>query len=103
MSQLTNLVMWIYIVLIFAGGLMGFLKAKSKASLISSSIIAALLVFTVTPGILTSGTARLSSNVIMAAVLVIFASRLAKTKKFMPAGPILVMTMVALVFRNLVK
>lgn len=31
-----NIVLWIYIALLVAGGLMGFLKAKSKMSLIMS-------------------------------------------------------------------
>ena len=40
--------------------------------------------------------ARDLANVILAALLVVFAIRLAKTKKFMPAGLMLVATIAAL-------
>jgi len=43
MHNFANLVLWIYIVLLVVGGLIGFLKAKSKVSLIMSAIFAALL------------------------------------------------------------
>jgi uncharacterized membrane protein (UPF0136 family) len=36
----------------------------------------------------------------MAALLVVFAMRLAKTKKFMPSGMMLVVTLLALILRN---
>ena len=38
-----TLVLWIYIVLLVAGGLMGFLKAGSKMSLLTSCAFAAVL------------------------------------------------------------
>ena len=38
-----------------------------------------------------------------AALLVVFAIRLAKTKKFMPSGLMLVLTVLALALRNLFK
>jgi uncharacterized membrane protein (UPF0136 family) len=43
------------------------------------------------------------SNVLLAALLVVFALRLAKTKKFMPSGLMLVLTILALALRNLFK
>jgi len=94
-------VLWIYILLLLAGGLIGFLKAGSKVSLITSAISAAALVLTAIPGLLAPGLARGLADVIMAALLVVFAIRLAKTKKFMPSGLMLVITAVALAFRHL--
>jgi uncharacterized membrane protein (UPF0136 family) len=41
------------------------------------------------------------ANGLMAALLVVFAMRLAKTKKFMPAGMMLVLTIAALALRNI--
>src|SRR5439155_4641056 len=38
-----NKVLWIYIILLIIGGLIGFLKAKSKVSLIMSAAFAAAL------------------------------------------------------------
>jgi uncharacterized membrane protein (UPF0136 family) len=98
-----NTVLWVYIVLLLVGGLMGFLKAGSKVSLISSSVFAALLVLTAVPGVFQPAFARGLANVILAALLVVFAVRLAKTKKFMPSGLMLVLTILALALRNLFK
>jgi uncharacterized membrane protein (UPF0136 family) len=44
--------------------------------------------------------ARTLANVIMALLLVVFAIRLAKTKKFMPGGMMLVLTILALALQN---
>ena len=103
MNHFSTTVLWVYIVLLLVGGLIGFYKAKSPASLIASSIFAALLVLTAVPGLFQPKAAMGLSNIIMAVVLVVFAIRLAKTKKFMPAGLMLVMTVVALACRNLVS
>jgi uncharacterized membrane protein (UPF0136 family) len=40
-------------------------------------------------------------NVILALLLVVFAVRLAKTKKFMPSGLMLAVTIAALALRNI--
>jgi uncharacterized membrane protein (UPF0136 family) len=42
-------VLWIYIVFLLVGGLIGFLKAGSKVSLITSSAAAAILVLCAIP------------------------------------------------------
>jgi len=97
-----NTVLWIYIVLLLAGGLIGFFKAKSKVSLITSAVFAAVLVLTQT-GIFDSKVARNLVNVLMALLLVVFAVRLAKAKKFIPSGLMLVVTITALALRNLFK
>ncbi len=94
-------ILWIYIVLLLVGGLIGFLKAGSKVSLITSSIAAALLVLTAIPNLLGPNLARGMADVIMAALIVVFAIRLSKTKKFMPSGMLLVVTAVALAARHL--
>lgn len=95
-----NTVLWIYILLLLGGGLMGFLKAGSKVSLITSAVSAALLILTLT-GLFAPRVARGMADVIMAALLVVFAIRLTKTRKFMPSGLMLLVTAVALAFRHL--
>jgi uncharacterized membrane protein (UPF0136 family) len=45
--------------------------------------------------------ARGLADVIMAALLVVFAIRLSKTKKFMPSGMMLAITAIALALRHL--
>ena len=94
-------VLWIYIVLLLVGGLIGFLKAGSKVSLTTSTISAALLILTTLPGLFTVGFRRGLADVVMAALIVVFAIRLSKTKKFMPSGMLLVLTIAALACRHL--
>jgi len=94
-------VLWIYIVLLLVGGLIGFLKAGSKVSLITSAVSAALLILTAIPGLFGPGLGRALADIIMAALLVVFAIRLGKTRKFMPSGLMLVITVLALALRHL--
>lgn len=91
-------ILWVYIVLLFLGGLMGFVKAKSKASLIASSLFGAVLAlfaldvlpFNYHPAVL-------------AFLLVFFGMRLAKSKKFMPNGLMVILTILALALPFLIK
>ena len=96
-----NTVLWIYIVLLVVGGLIGFLKAKSKMSLYMSCGFAAALVLCAIPNFFDSKFRFGLANCLMAALLVVFAIRLAKTKKFMPAGLMLAATVAALALRNI--
>ena len=89
-------ILWIYIVLLVVGGLIGFLKAKSQVSLIMSVGFAAVLSLCAAGIIFKDYVA----DILLAALLVVFAIRLAKTKKFMPAGLMLVVTLVALALRH---
>jgi uncharacterized membrane protein (UPF0136 family) len=98
-----NTILWIYIILLVVGGLIGFFKAGSQISLITSTVSAALLVLTAVPGLLGATLRRDLADVIMAALLVVFGIRLTKTKKFMPSGLMLVVTIAALALRHLAK
>jgi len=99
--DLPNKVLWIYIVLLLVGGLIGFFKAKSKVSLMTSTVFAVILILTAIPGILDPSLRGKLANIIMALLLIVFAVRLAKTKKFMPSGLMLVVTIAALALRNI--
>jgi uncharacterized membrane protein (UPF0136 family) len=101
MHDFATKVLWAYIVLLLIGGLIGFFKAKSKVSLITSAIAAALLVLTTLSGIFQPAFAGNLANVILVLLLVVFAIRLAKTKKFMPSGLMLFATILALALRNI--
>ena len=95
-------VLWIYIVLLLVGGLIGFFKAKSHISLIMSVAFAVVLILAAIPGLLQPRAAQGLADLVMAALLIVFTIRLAKTKKFMPAGMMLVVTVVALALRHVV-
>ena len=99
--QFTLLVLWIYVVLLLVGGLIGFFKGKSQVSLVMSAAFAAALVLCAVPDIFDAAFRKNLANVLMAALLVVFAVRLAKTKKFMPGGLMLVVTIAALALRNI--
>ena len=90
-------VLWIYIILLVVGGLIGFLKGKSKVSLIMSVAFAAALSLCAVGVIFQPYVA----DILLAALLVVFGMRLGKTKKFMPSGLMLVITVLALVVRHL--
>ena len=92
-----NKVLWIYIILLVIGGLIGFLKGKSRVSLIMSVCFAAALSLCAANIIFQPYVA----DILLAALLVVFAMRLVKTKKFMPAGLMLVITIVALALRHI--
>jgi uncharacterized membrane protein (UPF0136 family) len=102
-NNFTNTVLWIYIVLLLVGGLFGFYKAKSKVSLITSAVFAALLALLRAPKIFDRNFAFGATDVLLAALLLVFAIRLAKTKNFMPAGLLLVATAVMLILWNLFR
>jgi len=89
-------ILWIYIVLLVIGGMIGFVKAKSKVSLIMSVAFAAALALCAAHIIFQAYVADL----LLAALLVVFAIRLGKTKKMMPAGMMLVLTLVVLALRH---
>lgn len=85
-------VLWTYIVLLVVGGLIGFLRAGSKVSLIASGVFAVALVLCVT-GVITE---KMAPTWIMLGVGAVFTFRLIKTRKFMPSGLMLLLTALAL-------
>jgi len=97
MAHYANLVLWIYIVLLVVGGLIGYLKAGSKISLIMSASFAAALSLCAA-GIIFQ---PYMADFLLAVLLVFFAWRLTKGKKFMPAGLMLVLTIAALALRHI--
>jgi uncharacterized membrane protein (UPF0136 family) len=96
-AAFADTVLWVYIVLLLMGGLAGYLKAKSKASLIASAAFAVALMLCNFDVIQPDWVADL----LLVALVVVFSMRLAKTKKLMPAGLMVALTLVTLLLRHL--
>jgi uncharacterized membrane protein (UPF0136 family) len=92
-----TLVLWVYIVLLFLGGLVGYLKAGSKISLIMSASFAGILILCNTNVIFQPHFARVLSTIVLVFLLVFFSIRVTKSKKFMPNGLMAILTLAAIV------
>lgn len=82
MSNGAIIVLWVYIALLLLGGVMGFVKARSRISLITSAVFAialALCALRVIPSMPVA-------HGLVFLLLIVFVIRLVKTKKFMPSG-----------------
>ncbi|MCX8155720.1 MAG: TMEM14 family protein [Verrucomicrobiae bacterium] len=88
---MTKIVLWIYVVLLVAGGFIGYLKAGSLISLVTSTAFAIPLALCAL-GILPMWVGRLLTAVLVG----FFAFRLYKTGKFMPAGMMAVVSAIVL-------
>jgi uncharacterized membrane protein (UPF0136 family) len=84
--------LWIYIVLLLAGGVMGLVKAGSRISLITSAIFALLLALCATAVIKPFYIA----DILVGLLLVVFGVRFAKGRKFMPSGLMLGLSLAVL-------
>jgi uncharacterized membrane protein (UPF0136 family) len=89
-------VLWVYIVLLVAGGVVGFVKAQSKMSLLTSVSFAAVLTLCAM-GIIPD---PVVPDVILVVLLIFFGMRVARSKKFMPMGLMTLLTIVALALRH---
>jgi uncharacterized membrane protein (UPF0136 family) len=95
---MANTILWIYIALLVAGGLMGFLKAGSKMSLIMSVAFAVPL----TLSLLLKWPDAVSLG-LLGFLGVFFGMRFAKGKKFMPNGLMLTLSVLTLILRLALK
>ncbi|MDX2242820.1 MAG: TMEM14 family protein [Leptolyngbyaceae cyanobacterium bins.302] len=89
----------LYAVLVIAGGILGYVKAQSKPSLISGLIsgIALLVAWFIT--LQNYDTGMTLATIFAIALLIVFALRFRKTNKFMPAGLMAILSLVgAIVF-----
>ena len=87
-----QIILLIYSILLEAGGAMGVIKAGSKASIIASTIFAAIIflfIFDVIP--------IAYAWTVVAFLILFFGMRFAKGKKFMPNGLMLVLSIVTLI------
>jgi len=89
--------LWVYAILMLGGGYMGYKKSGSKMSLIMGSV--SCLVISIGLQInKTNATAGFTLITLMIVLLTgTFTTRLIKTKKFMPSGMLLALSVLALI------
>jgi uncharacterized membrane protein (UPF0136 family) len=95
---MANTILWVYIGLLIVGGLIGFFKAGSKISLISSVLFAVALTLFAAHVV----DWALGPEVLLLLLLLVFVVRYSKGRKFMPAGLMVILTLAVLLFRYLI-
>ncbi|MDZ8227374.1 TMEM14 family protein [Nostoc sp. ChiVER01] len=85
-----------YGILAIAGGIIGYIQARSKVSLVSGSISGLLLVLAAYFQLQGQSWGSILAVIVTGVLVVVFAVRLAKTRKFMPAGLMTILGMVTL-------
>ncbi|BAY12963.1 TMEM14 family protein [Calothrix sp. NIES-2098] len=88
---------FVYGILALIGGIMGYIQASSRISLISGVISGLLLIFASFLQLQGQPWGLLVATLVTAVLVVFFCLRLAKTRKFMPSGLMAILGMVTLV------
>jgi uncharacterized membrane protein (UPF0136 family) len=87
----------VYAVLLAVGGIMGYVKAGSKPSLVAG-VVSAVLALSCLVVMNTNQALGLGLGAVLAALmLVVFGARFAKSRKFMPGGLLTAMSLFVLV------
>jgi len=103
-----QIVMGVYGVLLIAGGMMGYVKSKSRVSLFAGAIAGGLCVGATWLSMDQPAEGFTIGSLVALLLTGVFINRFAKTRKFMPAGMILVMSVIVgvalmLIQQNLVN
>lgn len=92
-----KIILYVYAALLIIGGIMGYMKAKSKASLIMG-IVSGILILVGVALLNTSLKAGMITVVIVSGLLsIVFWKRFMKTRAFMPAGLLLLLSLAVLI------
>lgn len=88
---------FVYGILALIGGIIGYVQASSKISLLSGSISGLLLIIAAFLQLQGQIWGLFVATFITAALVVFFSLRLAKTRKFMPSGLMIILGVLALI------
>jgi uncharacterized membrane protein (UPF0136 family) len=97
MHTFTSAVILSYAAILVAGGFIGWRVSGSRISLTASLLSALLLSIAYRLSQTSPAGGRLMATIVALALAVLFASRLRKTKKFMPSGMMLLLSIVVTV------
>lgn len=86
----------VYGILTVVGGIVGYIRVGSNMSLFSGSISGLVLIFSAFIQIQGQNWGLALAAIVTAMLIVVFAFRLAKTRKFMPAGLMTILGMLTL-------
>ena len=92
--ETTVIVLWVYIVLLIGGGLLGYIKAKSKDSIIASSVFADPLILAAA-GVIPAT----SADILLAGLAIMFGAKFIRSGKFMPGGMMGIASLIAFALR----
>ncbi|MEH1787847.1 MAG: TMEM14 family protein [Nostoc sp.] len=85
-----------YGILAIVGGIIGYIQATSRVSLLSGSISSLLLILSAYFQLQGQTWGSILAVLVTAVLVVFFIFRLVKTRKFMPAGLMIILGMLAL-------
>ncbi len=88
---------FVYGILALIGGIIGYVQASSKISLLSGSVSGLLLILAAFLQLQGQIWGLFVAAFITAALVVFFSLRLAKTRKFMPSGLMIILGVLALI------
>ncbi|MEI1377775.1 TMEM14 family protein [Nostoc sp. UHCC 0926] len=94
--NLSMIAAFAYGILAIVGGIIGYIQAKSKVSLLSGSISGLLLILAAYFQLQGQTWGSILAGLITGVLVVVFGFRLAKTRKFMPAGLMTILGILAL-------
>ncbi|MGB5596378.1 MAG: TMEM14 family protein [Crocosphaera sp.] len=95
--NLAAIATFVYGILLLIGGIMGYVTAKSKPSLISGVVSGLLLLITAFIQLQQISAGLIIAQIVTILLAVVFTIRLLKTRKFMPAGLMLVVSVATFV------
>lgn len=98
MAQIAVWTILVYALIVAAGGVVGYIKAKSQKSLIAGLLSSTALLVAWFFAMKTPTLGLAIASAMAAVLLLIFITRFVSTRKFMPAGMMMFLNLAATIF-----